>query len=159
MSILKGTTFYIATSIDNKDLARLVSSELEALGGSVPAKWFDLPDLRALEGTDLRRAMRERAQFDADGAFHAQRLIAIMPGGRGTHFELGVAACTATMARTAPPILWVPVGVDPNSPYPCVFHEHTEGPACIRRVGGTLDDLLVAVCECPNQSYTNCEVT
>ncbi len=146
MALLKGKTFYIATNIDNKDLARRVSEAIEALGGSVPAKWFDLPDLRPLVGEELREAMRQRARFDASGAFNAGLLIAIMPGGRGTHFELGVAAGSATALACPAPIVWVPTGVDPSVPYPCVFHEHTEGPARIRRVDGSIDDLLVAVC-------------
>jgi predicted Rossmann-fold nucleotide-binding protein len=46
-------------------------------------------------------------------------LIALLPGGYGTHVEIG-----AALALGKPVILHAPDQKSLNTPYPCVFHYH-----------------------------------
>jgi len=46
-------------------------------------------------------------------------VIALLPGGRGTHVEIG-----AALALDKPVILYAPDRKTLDTPYPCPFHYH-----------------------------------
>ena len=61
----------------------------------------------------------EIALKELKGVEEADVLIVLLPGGYGTHVEIG-----AALARGKPVILHAPDRKTLDSPYPCPFHYH-----------------------------------
>jgi nucleoside 2-deoxyribosyltransferase len=59
------------------------------------------------------------AGLEIDGIRNADVLIALLPGGFGTHVEIG-----AALAFGKPIIIHSPNQTVLETPYPCVFHYH-----------------------------------
>ena len=76
---------YIASGLQNR--ARIIDliDKFESLGISISYNWcshgqvFNLDQLRAI------------AQNEINGVLNAKCILVVMPGGRGTHYEMGVA--------------------------------------------------------------------
>lgn len=104
-------------------------------------------------GADVS-ALRDRSEDDAGGVMAADVVIVILPGGHGTHTELGMALARARLANRgdialgSPPtiLLWAEGGLEwcwqqQGMAYPCVFHHDPH----ITLVEGDLADLPVQV--------------
>ena len=101
--------FYLSTQKDrNAEAAPL----LEALKGNGWERTFDWANREETEYADL-------AVAEIAGIQNAEVVIVILPGGRGTHVEIG-----APLALGKPIILHAPNSEALESPYPCAFHYH-----------------------------------
>lgn len=133
--------FYLATSLQNRGIALDVIRRLRDVGWTTTFDWAARPPVDHHDPAALRR----RAQDDIAGVLSADVVVAILPGGVGTHYEIG-----AAYAKGIPVILWAPGGLQaahrtqrptlwgrvyrtlpawlqrrvspPAGDYPCVFH-------------------------------------
>src|ERR1700688_3579612 len=104
--------FYIATRKDREAQANTISDALKALGWQRTFIWT-AQDV----GDKDQYAMV--AQQELDAIRDAEVLIVLLPGGYGTHVEIG-----AALALGKPVILHAPDRKTLDSPYPCPFHHH-----------------------------------
>lgn len=78
---------YIATGLDNAAAHNRLRDLLAAQGVGLTYDW-------TTHGSVWQRGraeIREVAALEADGVRHADLVIALLPGGRGTHAEIGIA--------------------------------------------------------------------
>jgi nucleoside 2-deoxyribosyltransferase len=101
--------FYLSTQ---KDRNAEATPLLEALKEKGWERTFDWAKREETEYANL--AIAEIA-----GIQNADVVIVILPGGRGTHVEIG-----AALALGKPIILHAPNSKVLESPYPCAFHYH-----------------------------------
>jgi Nucleoside 2-deoxyribosyltransferase len=104
--------FYLATRIDRSEQATVLSKALEAHGWQRTFAWSDTERGRV----ETREAT---AVAELEGVRDADVLIVLLPGGYGTHVEIG-----AALALGKPVILHAPDLETLDTPYPCVFHYH-----------------------------------
>lgn len=78
---------YIATRLENAANARLLAGFVEGLNWSVTYQWWEHGSVQR----DGFERMREVARDELEGVLDAHVLIVLLPGGRGTHVELGAA--------------------------------------------------------------------
>ena len=118
--------FYIATALTNKPAYRKVRGFLEGRGHELTFDWVKAGPVDFESDPD---ALGKRAVDDLHGVLLADAVIVLLPGGRGTHAEMGAAlAC-------GKPILVAAKNQSAfRKPYPCVFHAVAD---C--RVGPTLN--------------------
>ena len=76
---------YVASSLDNKDKAARFISRLRELGHNITYDWTTHGRL-----TD-KQQMRIAAHRELHGVLGADVLVVYMPGGFGTHCEMGIA--------------------------------------------------------------------
>lgn len=79
--------FYIATSLERADAHNLVRDYLVRLGHTITYDWTTHGSVQ-MEGIDR---IREVALDEMRGVLEADAVIVLLPGGRGTHTELGMA--------------------------------------------------------------------
>jgi nucleoside 2-deoxyribosyltransferase len=104
--------FYLSTQKDhNAELAPL----LEALRNKGWERTFDWAGRKASSESEYA----DLAMAEIAGIRDADVVIVILPGGRGTHVEIGVA-----LALGKPIILHAPNRKTLETPYPCAFHYH-----------------------------------
>ncbi len=104
--------FYLATRKDRAAQAASIEEALKARGWERTFVWTG-QDEKGAEG-HAKTAMAE-----LNGVRDADVLIALLPGGYGTHVEIG-----AALALGKPVILYAPDRKTLETPYPCVFHYH-----------------------------------
>lgn len=116
---------YVASGLENREQARALMSRIREAGHVITYDWTEHGSVEA-DGTEryIEVAISERW-----GVLFAEGLIVLLPGGRGTHTELGIAIGVGTPiailnASTEPPV--------------CVFHFLPE----IRRFEGPAEDNL-----------------
>lgn len=80
---MNGLRFYLASSLDNADGARRLCARLVDEGHACTYRWWT-------HGPQPHR-MRDVSQAEMGGVLAADVVIVLMPGGRGTHVELGIA--------------------------------------------------------------------
>jgi nucleoside 2-deoxyribosyltransferase len=104
--------FYLATRIDRAAQAEKLLEALKSRGWERTFTWI---------GEDIAGADKypELAVAELAGVREADVLIVLLPGGRGTHVEIG-----AALALGKQVILHAPDQKTLNTPYPCVFHYH-----------------------------------
>ena len=78
---------YVATGLEYAHRARLVGCALRAAGHKITYDWTTHG---SVQGEGFGR-LAEVAQAERDGVAVADLVIAILPGGRGTHIEIGMA--------------------------------------------------------------------
>ena len=78
---------YVATGLEHAHRARLVGCALRAAGHHITYDWTTHGSVQG-EGSER---LAEVAQAERDGVAVADLVIAILPGGRGTHVEIGMA--------------------------------------------------------------------
>jgi hypothetical protein len=85
--------FYIATSLERAKEHTELRLKLEALGHECTYNWVPHGSVQHLGSERIT----EVAQAEIDGVMDADVVIVLLPGGRGTHAELGAAigACTS----------------------------------------------------------------
>jgi nucleoside 2-deoxyribosyltransferase len=104
--------FYLATRKDRADQAEKLLESLKSRGWERTFTWTGEDKARAEEYSEV-------AVAEIAGIREADILIVLLPGGYGTHVEIG-----AALALGKPVILHAPDEKTLNTPYPCVFHYH-----------------------------------
>jgi nucleoside 2-deoxyribosyltransferase len=104
--------FYLATKKDRAAQAEELLEALKSRGWERTFTW---------SGEDKAGAEEypEQALAELAGVREADVLIVLLPGGYGTHVEIG-----AALALGKPIILHAPDEKTLNTPYACVFHYH-----------------------------------
>jgi hypothetical protein len=120
--------FYLATRKDRSDQAAVLLEALKARGWERTFEWTP-QDEASTEGYG-EIALKELA-----GVQEADVLIVLLPGGFGTHVEIG-----AALALGKPVILHAPNRKTLETPYPCIFHYH---PGVTLLVSAVLDADMV----------------
>src|SRR5713101_3726986 len=123
--------FYLATRRDRADEANAISTALNSHGWERTLTWSNQ------EGTSPA-AHSELAQAELRAVALADVLIVMLPGGYGTHVEIG-----AALALRKPVILHAPDRKTLETPYPCVFHYH---PGITLLVSESLDIKALLAC-------------
>ena len=89
---------YIASGLENWKRARVINEQLRAAGIEITYDWTQWGE--AIYGNDGKadqtairpiNELRGTAINEINGVTSANLVLALMPGGRGTHFELGAA--------------------------------------------------------------------
>ena len=80
--------FYIASKLENAEIVKRVAAVLKAAGHE---HTYDWTEHGSVQGEGEAR-LREVAENERQGVLDADMVIVILPGGRGTHAELGMAA-------------------------------------------------------------------
>jgi nucleoside 2-deoxyribosyltransferase len=104
--------FYVSSRKDRSEHADALADALMAQGWKRTFVWTDLgnasPELHAAT-----------AEAELAGVREADVLVVLLPGGFGTHVEIG-----AALALGKKIILHSPDQKTLETPYPCVFHYH-----------------------------------
>lgn len=77
--------FYVASSFQNKEIVRAVSGKLSMLGWHHTYDWTQSERSCSLEALKRIGTLEKQAVADSDV------VIVILPGGKGSHIELGLA--------------------------------------------------------------------
>lgn len=127
--------FYIATRLENHAQHNDVRNRIVALGHGVTYDWTAHgPVWRA--GVER---IREVAIAERYGVESADAVIVLLPGGRGTHCELGMA-----LALRKRVIIWAPTDeMFGASPETCAFYHDP----LVRTISGPLPIIAVAIVE------------
>ena len=104
--------FYLSTRKDRLDQAAPLLDALRANGWKQSFAWTDQDVHNPGEYADI-------AQAELAGVRDADVLIVLLPGGFGTHVEIG-----AALALGKPVIIHAPDQKTLDTPYKCVFHYH-----------------------------------
>ena len=88
---------YIASTLSNADEAQAVSEALALDGWETTYPWFSHGSVQA-EGEER---IREVAAAEIAGVLEADLVIVVLPGGRGTHVELGIALAEVSQGIAA----------------------------------------------------------
>jgi len=89
------SNFYIATRLENFEAQRELARCLKALGHTQTYDWTEHGAVQSGGPTRIRQV----ANAEAQGVVAADLFVALLPGGRGTHCELGVALGHAIWRR------------------------------------------------------------
>jgi nucleoside 2-deoxyribosyltransferase len=104
--------FYVSSRKDRSAHADALSETLKARGWERTFVWTD-------QGVSSPEAHASTAEAELAGVREADVLIVLLPGGFGTHVEIG-----AALALGKQVILHAPDRKTLDDPYPCVFHYH-----------------------------------
>lgn len=88
--------FYVATRLENAAAARALAGELRRRGHHQTYDWTVHGSVRGDAGALVRVATAEVL-----GVLAAELFVALLPGGRGTHAELGIALAAGASADLA----------------------------------------------------------
>jgi nucleoside 2-deoxyribosyltransferase len=127
--------FYLATKKDRAKQADEISEALTARGWERTLTWSDRIHASSESHAELAKAELEAVR-------QADVLIVMLPGGYGTHVEIG-----AALALGKPVILHTPDQKTLEAPYPCVFHYHPNIKILVSEVLN-LDDLVSYLSSC-----------
>jgi nucleoside 2-deoxyribosyltransferase len=104
--------YYLSTRKDRSNEAASLEQVLKSVGWERTYTWTDL-------GSCDSDAYATAALAELEGVRSADVLIVLLPGGFGTHVEIG-----AALALGKPVILHSPDRKTLETPYPCIFHYH-----------------------------------
>lgn len=109
---------YVASGLENRARAAALIRHIKACGHFVTYDWTQYGDVRGNGET----AMRATACSEVEGVSSAELLIVLLPGGKGTHTELGIALATRANKRIW---LWSEnAAVFGGGDATCVFYHH-----------------------------------
>lgn len=114
--------FYIATALERAADHKFIKEALIAAGHEITYDWTTHGSVQ-----DKPHTWCDVAQNEINGVIDADVVIVLLPGGRGTHTELGIALGNAT------PIIIVGDQVDATG-RTCIFYHDTT----VRRVSDAL---------------------
>jgi len=106
---------YVATGILNLATARHVMDRLKENGVGITYDWTRHGSVKAFEASEKRVVAMDEEQ----GVAHADALVALLPGGKGTHVEIGIA-----LGRCKPVYLFVPHHLNIEEQDFCNFYSH-----------------------------------
>jgi nucleoside 2-deoxyribosyltransferase len=102
--------FYLATKKDRVAEANAISAVLKTHGWERTLTWTSQDD----QGPDH---LAKVAQDELEAVRNADVLIVMLPAGRGTHIETGIALAMEKLV-----IIHAPSREKLDDPYPCPFH-------------------------------------
>jgi nucleoside 2-deoxyribosyltransferase len=106
--------FYLSTRKDRSGQAAALLEALKAKGWQRTLDWADQGNV----GPD---GYADTALTEIAAVREADVLVVLLPGGYGTHVEIG-----AALALGKPVILHAPDRKTMDTPYPCIFHYHPQ---------------------------------
>lgn len=110
--------FYISSGIENHTRVAELAAVLTGRGHELTYDWTEHGDIRH-EG---ERVMSEVAFNELRAVRDAELLLVLLPGGKGTHTELGLAIATRSNKRI---IIWSETGAEFTEPErTCTFYFH-----------------------------------
>ena len=123
--------FYIASRLSDALYVEEISKILKGRGHKQTYDWTVHGSVQHTPSEWSHVAAKE-----LEGIKAADVVVVILPGGRGTHVELG-----AALALHKRVLLWIPFGRSPDDGfgYSCVFHHH---PMATTILAGGLDDVV-----------------
>ena len=127
---------YIATSIARVKDQQELAQALAGLGVSLTFDW-------TRNGTLAGRPHDVVAHAEISGVVESDFVVVLLPGGRGTHAELGAALASGKTVFIHAADAAMLLGADT---YTCVFYSHP----LVKLVIGSRDDLLISI-----SSYLN----
>jgi len=104
--------YYLSTQKDRNAEAAPLLEALEVRGWKRTFDWANL-------GASAESDYASLAVAEIAGIHDSDVVIVILPGGRGTHVEIG-----AALAMGKPVVLHAPNRTTLEHPYPCAFHYH-----------------------------------
>jgi len=143
--------YYIASGLPNFARVNQAAAALNAAGHERTYDWTVHCDIRA-EGPGRMRSVSSR---ELGGVMDADLVLVLMPGGKGTHTELGAALASAELGRKKRILLWSETGrefdagegrTDENV---CAFYFHPEAERLCCSFEELLDRLREMQCERP----------
>jgi len=107
--------YYIATGLDNWAQHNMLRDQLAFHGHEITYDWTVHGSVKGSSGARLR----EVADKELQGIRDADFVVVLLPGGRGTHAELGAANILAK-----PVFIFAPAPTDyfQAGPYTCAFY-------------------------------------
>jgi len=123
--------FYVASSFKNKEQVKYVSHELTIKGFVHSYDWTKNDRPTTLE------ALTEIGTKEKEAVMNSDVVIILLPGGKGSHIELGMA-----IAAKKKVFLYSPDNDIDDFALTSTFYQLPE----VQKVIGTIDDLLVTVC-------------
>lgn len=124
-----GLRFYIASSLSNAENVTKLAAALKAEGHIHTYNWCEHGHVFKDDNTREQNEaiMQETAEKESEGVASADVVIVLMPGGKGTHVELGMALALhipVIIASDAPPYF---AGQTNNGGrnFPCAFWFHS----------------------------------
>lgn len=127
--------FYVASSFRNIVNVRYVAQTLESKGYVNTYDWTQNASVRGAGAVTVGE-LRSIGQHERDAVMSADVVVILLPGGKGTHVELGIAIAQGT--RT---ILHSPDGAINDLETTSTFYHLPE----LEKCHGTLDDLLAMI--------------
>jgi hypothetical protein len=125
--------FYIATRLENHETHNRLRDLLHGGGHRISYDWTT----HGAAWPHGRNFVARVAMNECAGVMDADLVIVLLPGGRGTHVELGIA-----LALGLPVLLW---SEDPKvfdiGPATCAFY-HADN---VKRISGPLNNIVAAV--------------
>lgn len=111
--------FYIASSLNNYERVRSIAEDLKSMGHVHTYDWTVHGDLR-----NRGESAMSQAAFQENYAIRdAELFVCMLPGGFGTHVELGAAIATRSNKRI---VLWAEDEEYFNNPQKmCMFYFHS----------------------------------
>lgn len=79
--------FYIATSLSRVDAHHTVKNALMQMGHEISYDWTLHGSVKSIS----KERLKEVALLELNGVFEADFVVILLPGGNGTHLELGFA--------------------------------------------------------------------
>lgn len=109
---------YVASGLENRLRAAAVMEFIRERGHEITYDWTSHGDVRAQGEARMREVSQREAQAVAD----AELVLALLPGGKGTHIELGAALATSHNKRI---FVWSETGREfGGGSDTCVFYHH-----------------------------------
>lgn len=83
--------FYVSTAFDNQGQQQELARALQGLGSAWRQTYDWTQNARARDDEAAEEKMAEVTREEIAGILDAELFVVLLPGGRGTHVELGVA--------------------------------------------------------------------
>ncbi len=110
--------FYVASGLPNRSRAKKFIGVLSSYGHIVTYDWTEHGDVREKSEAVLSEVSMNEVRAVCD----AELVVILLPGGKGTHTELGLALASRTNKRI---LLWSETGAEFLSGNDtCVFYHH-----------------------------------
>ncbi len=111
--------FYVASGLENLVRVKRALEKIRSLGHDVSYDWTQHGDVRT-KGTDALNAVAGSETF---AVMDSDRVLILLPGGKGTHTELGIALASRANKRI---ILWSETGEEfESNKNTCAFYHHS----------------------------------
>lgn len=113
-----GIRVYVATGVQNASLALWYGKKLVAMGCEWTYDWTERAMARRPDEDVSVEELREIGEAEVDAVCRADVVLVLLPGGAGTHTELGVAIALGKR------VVLLPESGDPTLIAPCPFYRH-----------------------------------
>ena len=137
--------FYIATRLERAADHNRVRDALHAAGHRITYDWTKHGSVRHVS----TEVMADVAGAELRGVYLANFVVVLLPGGRGTHLELGAALAwrRPVVLHAESPLAEASFGLGKDT---CAFYHHP----LVRHVTGPLDALIEAIQQDPRICQT-----